>query len=559
MIEQIIDHRLDAFELHDSLHGCRNKRKMGTAIIKAKLAQQLSYLELKPFYSVFLNLRKAFNAMDRERCIMILEGYGAGPRLVRLVCSYWRDAIMVCRALGNYGTAFKAGRGVTRGGPLSAKLFNISVDAVVREWIRQLREGGKYKEEELSEFMAMFFAIFYIDNTYLASRDAGFLQHTLDILVDLFERVGLQTNTSKMQTMICTPGRSWTQLPMESYQRMQRGRVTAGKWNARNLECQQCRKELKASSLDRHLADVHDIYQQAVVAEALLEVRPPVTYTVSAALHTRALSCPYPRCEWDLRDGLMMWRHFWDVHPMDLVKAPKEGKFDCCKQCRMQVHSMYPQHRYTKECQIGVERKHQQGTAILLALALCQQFLVHGNVLEQAKVFKYLGSLLAQDDDDIQAVCAQMRKARATWAQVGQVLWSENASSVVATRFYQAIIQAFLLYGSKKWVISWTAMARHKGLLICAAYRVAKEHKPKWGPDRVWIYPQSEDVLKECRMKKMEEYILIHWQMVALYVVTRPALTECRRGERKRGAIPHQWWWKQPMDLDVHDPAGSDE
>jgi hypothetical protein len=67
-----------------------------------------------------------------------LEGYGAGPRLVQLVCNYWRDAIMVCQALGNYGMAFKASRGVTHGGPLSAKLFNILVDAVVWEWIQQL-------------------------------------------------------------------------------------------------------------------------------------------------------------------------------------------------------------------------------------------------------------------------------------------------------------------------------------------------------------------------------------------------------------------------------------
>jgi hypothetical protein len=116
------------------VHGYHNKRGTGTAIIKAKLAQQLSYLKLKPFYGIFLDLRKALDAMDRERCILILEGYGAGPRLVRLVRTYWRDAIMVCRGSGYYGTPFKAGRGVTQGGPLSAKLFNILVDAVVREW-----------------------------------------------------------------------------------------------------------------------------------------------------------------------------------------------------------------------------------------------------------------------------------------------------------------------------------------------------------------------------------------------------------------------------------------
>jgi hypothetical protein len=32
---------------------------------------------------------------------------------------------------GNYGMAFKAGRSITQGGPLSAKLFNILVDAMV--------------------------------------------------------------------------------------------------------------------------------------------------------------------------------------------------------------------------------------------------------------------------------------------------------------------------------------------------------------------------------------------------------------------------------------------
>jgi hypothetical protein len=98
-----------------------------------KLAQQLSYLEMKPFYGVFLDLWKAFDVMDWEQCIMVLEGYSAGPQMIRLIRGFWRDSIMVCRAAGNYGTAFKAGRGVMQGGPLLAKLFNIMVDAVVRE------------------------------------------------------------------------------------------------------------------------------------------------------------------------------------------------------------------------------------------------------------------------------------------------------------------------------------------------------------------------------------------------------------------------------------------
>jgi hypothetical protein len=55
--------------------------------------------------------------------------------------------------------------------------------------------------------MADFFAIFYLDDAYLASWDLEFLQQALDILVNLIAHVGLETNVKKTQTMICTPGR----------------------------------------------------------------------------------------------------------------------------------------------------------------------------------------------------------------------------------------------------------------------------------------------------------------------------------------------------------------
>ncbi len=97
------------------------------------------------------------------------------------------------------------------------------VGAVVWEEMQQLEEDGDYKEEEVAEYMATFFTIFYVDDAFLASRDAGFLQHALTYLVDLFERVGLQANMSKTQTMICTPARIRTQLPSEFYRRMQTG------------------------------------------------------------------------------------------------------------------------------------------------------------------------------------------------------------------------------------------------------------------------------------------------------------------------------------------------
>ena len=132
-----MDERLNAILIHGSLHGCLNGRGTGTAVIEAKLAQQLAYLEAKAFFAIFIDLKKAFDAMGREQCLDLLKGYGVGPNMWRLIKFFWDNAVMVCRALGNYGRPFWAGRGVPQGGPLSAKLFNIIVDAVVQELFHQ--------------------------------------------------------------------------------------------------------------------------------------------------------------------------------------------------------------------------------------------------------------------------------------------------------------------------------------------------------------------------------------------------------------------------------------
>jgi hypothetical protein len=172
---------------------------------------------------------------------------------------------------------------------------------------------------------------------------------------------------------------------------MRTGWVTASKWNSRDVECHQCGNVMKASSLSRHLADVHNIYQHTVVAEELLEQRPPVLYTVSTELHDRDLPCLYPWCLGRLRDSWMMRWHFWDVHPLDLVNVPKEGCYSRCERSGMQVNPLYPRHRYSKECSVGVEHCKQRKTAVSSALALCQQLTIHGDVLKRVEVYKYLG------------------------------------------------------------------------------------------------------------------------------------------------------------------------
>ncbi len=83
--------------------------------------------------------------------------------------------------------------------------------------MRLLRDESKLEEEAIDQLLSTFFAIFYVDDAYLASRDPEFLQRALDNFVKLFACMGLKTNIQKTQTMICTPGRIHTQLSTDLY------------------------------------------------------------------------------------------------------------------------------------------------------------------------------------------------------------------------------------------------------------------------------------------------------------------------------------------------------
>jgi hypothetical protein len=77
------------------------KRGVGTAMIEAKLAQQLAWVEQEPLFQVFVDLCKAYDHLNCAKCLQIMTGYGVGPKLLRLQEKFWDQAEMVCRAGGS--------------------------------------------------------------------------------------------------------------------------------------------------------------------------------------------------------------------------------------------------------------------------------------------------------------------------------------------------------------------------------------------------------------------------------------------------------------------------
>ncbi len=136
---------------------------------------------------------------------------------------------------------------------------------------------------------------------------------------------------------------------------------------------------------------------------------------------------------------------------------------------------------------------------------------------------------------------------------------ADNTPPKTSAKFYKAVVQSVLLYGSKTWNLTTTALARLEGFHIRAAYQMAEKHKPKKGPNHTWAYPRSSNVLQECGMATISHYINVRRATIFQYVVDRPIYKACKGGERRRGSPPRQWWWEQKMSLDNKDEDGANE
>ena len=91
---------MSSIKFHDLMHGFGEVRGTGTVDLKDKLIQQLMAMREAVLFEVFLDIQKAYAALDWDRCLDILVAYGVDPRSLRLLWTYWEQLTMVARAGG---------------------------------------------------------------------------------------------------------------------------------------------------------------------------------------------------------------------------------------------------------------------------------------------------------------------------------------------------------------------------------------------------------------------------------------------------------------------------
>jgi hypothetical protein len=154
-------------------------------------------------------------------------------------------------------------------------MFNVCVDAVIREWLR--RTMNKEAANGISAEASRKIVAFIVDDGLVGSRDPIWLQGALNVLLILFESIGLKTNPDMTKVMTCVPGNIRVAHTEEAYHTLQYGPVNPTAKRHR-VECDICGVSLAVGSLRSHLETKHDTYWSFVLNQELTVEHEPIVY-----------------------------------------------------------------------------------------------------------------------------------------------------------------------------------------------------------------------------------------------------------------------------------------
>ena len=116
--------------------------------------------------------------------------------------------------------------------------------------------------------------------------------------------------------------------------------------------------------------------------------------------------------------------------------------------------------------------------------------------------------------------------------------------------FFNAVVQAVLLFGSETWVLT----SRMDWALGSLHHRVAQRltgRQPRQRGKRRWYYPTLVSVMEEAGFGEIGVNITRRKNAVAQYIATRPILDLCERsGQRPGDWVSWRWWEHEGIDIE---------
>jgi len=143
-------------------------------------------------HNVFINYTQAFDTVFRDKIIKCLNNKGVPSKLMKLTAKTLQDTKARVKINQTFTEKFEISAGVKQGDPLSATLFSIVIDDI----IKQLELRGNILAR-LKQCLA------YADNILITARTKQTLIDTFEKLKNISTQYGLIVNESKTKYMKC--------------------------------------------------------------------------------------------------------------------------------------------------------------------------------------------------------------------------------------------------------------------------------------------------------------------------------------------------------------------
>jgi hypothetical protein len=158
------------------------------------------YLEVnKEVYIAFMDLEKAYDRVDRKGVWRVLGDYGVGRKLIGAVKSFYDGCSAGVRIGRKVGKWFEVKVGLRQGCVMSLWLFNVYMDAVVRE-VHMRTQGKGVRMGDRWEVSQCLFA----DDTGLMADTEQKLQRLVDEFGVVCKKRKLVVNVGKSKVMKVT-------------------------------------------------------------------------------------------------------------------------------------------------------------------------------------------------------------------------------------------------------------------------------------------------------------------------------------------------------------------
>lgn len=199
-------------QLSEIQAGFRAGRSCADQVFTMRRTIEMTRRENIPIYACFIDLKAAYDSVNREALWRIVSDYGLPGKECRLIQSLYQGTSAAVRCEGGLTDWFEVRTGLRQGCMLSPALFNIFIDFVVRKALigkeaygleieYSLPDGRRYRGDKV-DGQDHLLALLYADDLVVTCRTEEGLRACVESLEDKTQMWGLSISVKKTKWMI---------------------------------------------------------------------------------------------------------------------------------------------------------------------------------------------------------------------------------------------------------------------------------------------------------------------------------------------------------------------